>query len=484
MKNIYMKLKNFTEKAIYNDRILFVLSVLLAVFVWGYITSREYPDSSDIIKGVPIDYEASIAGTPAGEENYKIYDADISDVDIRVTANRTKLGYLNKDSFYAKVTTDNYTGEQPVTVNIQLFRAENNDIDCEYHLNDTKKAKVYFYKEITKNFEISSINAPNITASDGYKLKSITCDSVSLTGPEPYINMIDSCTLNLPQKVSYDSRKSLAVNVSPDNLTFLDENGESLNSKLLPYFKKDQITINKKELTVMINISLIKDLSVTYNLVDVPSYFNQDFILNRISLSTPSIYVSSDDPSIAEMDTLPVAADQNISLNDIGLDFSSSFDISKALESYPKLVNDSNVSTCYVNFDNSGLSSKTFDSLTNFYLKNPYSTKYAANYITQRITGVTVIGPSADIEKLTADDFTIEIDISKSTVSNTGKLNTGRNTYTVSILPPEKYKNVWVYGEYTAEIEIYEIPEVTEPAVTSAHPASAYEPQDPFAVTN
>ena len=67
---------------------------------------------------------------------------------------------------------------------------------------DTKnnKVKVYFYKEITKTLDVS-VKAPGITAAEGYKLKSLTCESVSVTGPEPYVNMISECVLNIPQNV-------------------------------------------------------------------------------------------------------------------------------------------------------------------------------------------------------------------------------------------------------------------------------------------
>lgn len=463
MKDVFMKIRNFTEKAIYNDKILLILSVILAIFIWGYITDQKYPDSTEIIRDIAVDYEASLEGTPAGQEGYKIYDADIPNVDIEVTANRKIIGSLDKNSFYAKISTDKYTSEQPVSVNIQIFRSDSNNSDCTFQLVDQKKALVYFYREVSKTINIDTIDAPNITADDGYNLKSITCDSISVTGPEPYINMIKSCTLFLPHNVSYDSRKSFSVDVSLENLTFYDENGDSINEILKPYFDKDDIKINKKDISVMINISMIRNLAITYNLTDVPPDFNKEFITNRLTLSTPSISVSSDDTSIEDMDTLPVDAEQNISLSDITLDFKTSFDIAKALESYPKLTNDTNISTCYVSFDSTGLSEKTFDTLSksNFSLKNPYSSKYSADFITQALTNITVIGPENEISKINADDLIVEVDLSKSPVNGKGKLNAGRNTYNVSIIPSAKYHNVWVTGEHTVDVEISEIYDVT-----------------------
>ena len=249
--------------------------------------------------------------------------------------------------------------------------------------------------------------------------------------------MINSCELNITQNVAYDTRKSFQVTASLGNITFLNENGEDINKIIRPYMSKDQFRINKSELTVMVNISSIKNLDIQYShiITDVPDYFNKQFILDRLSLSTPSITVSS-----------------------INKDFSAAFDLAKALESYPKLNNDSNVVSTYLKFDSTGLAEKTFDSIddSRFTIKNPYKSKYEVQHITQRLDNVTIIGPEEDIEKITADNLTVEIDLSKSSVSGNGKLKTGINTYKALVLLPSKYENVWAYGEYTVDVEIFE----------------------------
>ena len=461
MKNILNKVKLFVERSLERDSVLLVISVLLAVFIWGYITTQKWPDDHIFINDVPVDFEASIAGTPAEAEGYKIYDADVQNADIRVDANRKYIGFLTKEKFYIKVSADNYSGEQPVTAKLTVQKTDDNSYDCDYKLKDPSlnKAKVYFYKEITKTLDVT-VKAPGITAAEGHKLKSLTCESISVTGPEPYVNMISSCELNITQNVAYDTRRSFQVTASLGNITFLNENGEDINKIIRPYMSKNQFTINKSELNVMVNISSIKNLDIQYShiITDVPDYFNRQFILDRLSLSTPSITVSSDDPSIDDIDSLPVSSDESISLSSIGKDFSASFDLTKALESYPKLNNDSNVVSTYLKFDSTGLAEKTFDSIddSRFTIKNPYKSKYEVQHITQRLDNVTIIGPAEDIEKITADNLTVEIDLSKSTVSGNGKLNTGINTYKALVLLPSKYKNVWAFGEYTVDVEIFE----------------------------
>ncbi|MBP1568661.1 MAG: hypothetical protein J6U36_08490, partial [Oscillospiraceae bacterium] len=126
MKNILNKVKLFVERSLERDSVLLVISVLLAVFIWGYITTQKWPDDHIYINDVPVDFEASIAGTPAEAEGYKIYDADVQNADIRVDANRKYIGFLTKEKFYIKVSADNYSGEQPVTAKLTVQKTDDN----------------------------------------------------------------------------------------------------------------------------------------------------------------------------------------------------------------------------------------------------------------------------------------------------------------------------------------------------------------------
>ncbi|MDO5559605.1 MAG: hypothetical protein Q4F95_08415 [Oscillospiraceae bacterium] len=465
MKEFYIKLRNFFDMSIYNNKILLILSLLVSIVIWAFVTQKEYPDSTDTIKNIPIDFEASLYDSAAGKDGYKIYMPGAKSVDINVTANRTKLAFLNNQDFYAKISVDDYkSDQQPVMATVQVFRTETNAVDCTWNIIGSQKIEVYFYKEITRTIDIKdeNINAPNITAAEGFKLTNKTCDSLSITGPEPYINSIDGCMLTLTQSVSYDTRKSIPVEVSLNNLSFYDVEGNELNDTLRPFFSENEIKLNKKDLTVTMYISMISELGISYNIDGVPSYFDEKFIRDRLTLTPATIKVSSDDPSLEDMVSLPVSTDQNIKLSDIGLDFTTVFDINQALISYPSLTNDSNISEAYVTFDSTGLDKKTFKTLSDFKFKNPYSSKYDVEKITQQLTDVTVIGPKSEIDRLTADDLSLEIDISKNSMASNGKPTTGRNFYTVSVIPDSKFKNVWVYGDYTAELEIKEISDISQ----------------------
>ena len=234
----------FIRKIIYNDKILLFLSVFTGIFVWAYVTHKEYPDSEELIKGVHIDFDASIRGTEAEREGYRIYDADISKVDINVKANRTKLAFLDKNDFYATVSVDNYVGEQPVSASIQIFKSNENDVNCSYELYDSTYASIYLYKEVTKKIPVE-VSAPNIKAAAGYKIKSITSEEITVTGPDPIVNSISRCVLNLNYDTSYDERKSHPVSTSLDKLIFYDEEDNSLNGKMQTYFAKDKMKLDK-----------------------------------------------------------------------------------------------------------------------------------------------------------------------------------------------------------------------------------------------
>ncbi len=460
-KNIYSKIVKVTESSIYNNKVLLFLSIFIGVIVWAYITQTVAPDSTITIKDIPVNLEASIAGTAAEKDGYKIYESDITHVDIEVEARRTKLTLLNKNSFIATLSVDKYADEQPVSSVIQVAKAEGNNIDCTYRIVSKSKATVSFYKELTKKLEIFSVNAPNITAAPGYTRSNITCDSILLTGPEPLLNEIDSCVLNMTQKVAYHESTTIPIEPSLDNLTFYDVDNNVINSKLKSYFDEG-IIIFSKNISVTINIlATVENVAINYELYDVPLYFNEDFIRKRLILSPSEITVSSNstDASLSEMTTLDVLSDENISLKDIGLNFSTEFHLNEALESRSsKLINNSQ-SICKVTFDSSGLSSKKIPTVQSsaIKIKNPYPNKFTASILTECINDITLIGPAEDIEKIKSDDLTFEIDISKSTTSDMSVPATGNITYTVTILPSSEYKNVWIYGNYSVVAEISEI---------------------------
>ncbi|MBP1565373.1 MAG: hypothetical protein J6A58_06455 [Oscillospiraceae bacterium] len=457
--------RKFIRKIIYNDKILLFISVFLGIFAWVYVTHKEYPDSEQIISGVQIDFKASIKGTEAEREGYRIYDSDISKVDINVRANRTKLAFLDKNDFYATVSVDNYIGEQPVSLPIQIFKTQSNDVNCSYELYDTTYASVYIYKEITKKIPIE-VAAPNIKAATGYKIKSITAEEITVTGPDHIVNSINRCVLNVDYDTSYDERKSHPVSATLDKLIFYNEEDNPINTEMLPYFIDEKLKIDKDDIIVTVYVSKIKELSLTYNLNNVPSYFDPQFILDRMSLEPSKISVSSDDPSLESIDTLPVASDENISLSEIDMDFTKTFSVTKALESYPKLVNDSKIQELVVTFNSDGLDTKTFDVLSNFSFKNPYSAKYATEAVTKCLTEVKVMGPAADIAKLKADDLILEVDVSKNELSSAGQPYVGQSTYTVTVMPQDqkKFKNIWVVGQYEADVNVTPLRE--EPEIT------------------
>ena len=102
MKNILKKIKLFVERSLERDSVLFVLSVVLAFFIWAYIANSKFPDKTIYFNDVAIDYEASIAGTPAEAEGYKIYDPDMQTADIKVKANRRYESFLHCPLFFSR----------------------------------------------------------------------------------------------------------------------------------------------------------------------------------------------------------------------------------------------------------------------------------------------------------------------------------------------------------------------------------------------
>lgn len=469
-KVIYQKITSATEKSLKNNKFLMVLSIILAFAIWSYITETVAPDVYVQLKGIPVDFDASISGTQAEKDGYRIYESSIETVDIEVSVSRKKQNSIKKNMFTATLSSDRYADDQPVAAEVRVSKTEDNDLDCAYKITSKSKASVTYYKEVTKNIEINNVNAPDITAAEGYTRDSITPGSVTLTGPEPILSEINSCLLKIDRKVSYDSSTTFEITPELENITFYDADNNVLNTKLEKYFKNGSITFSKN-ITVTVNILKYNhEIKIAYAINKIPEYFDEEFIRSRLVLDPQYIAVSldSNDSVLNEMTTLDVLSSDNINLSRIGLDFETEFDITKALANKSSKLKNKSQPKCKVHLDTEGLSSVTIPSLSTENLKiiNPNPSKYAATVQTPSLNNITLIGPSEMLEKISPEDIIMEADISKSNAADMSTPTAGSVNYDVNFILPKEFNNVWVYDAEGTNNVVISVT-VNTPSVTS-----------------
>ncbi|MFQ9871873.1 MAG: hypothetical protein ACLRVT_02255 [Oscillospiraceae bacterium] len=129
-----------------------------------------------------------------------------------------------------------------------------------------------------------------------------------------------------------------------------------------------------------------------------------------------------------------------IDLKTLSLDSSYAFTVELPTD----FVNLDNVTAVSVNFDTSGMKQKTF------YVKNLSVVNAPANYdvsISTKSLRVTVIGPSSEVNEMTADDIVATVDISDQ------EILTGEYKAPVKVAIPGR-GTVWPYGDYSVSINV------------------------------
>ncbi len=446
--------------------VLIILSVILSMILWAVVSQKT--DSQIILRyqNIQIDYNRKLEGTNAELAGYKIYNPEVDKTEINLTANRKDAIKIKPSDYYVSVdmtTSPNiYLETQPVFVNLKVYNKETNEEVSNASISN-RKVQVYFYKNTIK--ELTPFPNASLVSTQNYKSSVVTAKSIRITGPENILDQINSCTfqVNPNNKISFNEEKDdisfsriYKVNKDGNNLYFYDPNMKDITKDVNEYIDKGYIS-HQEEIELTFTWSKKLDLDLTYEITNLPyKNFDVGFIKDRITLSQPSVSVWSKNPSMNDMTTLPVAAEENISLSDIGYDYhGGTFNIAKALENYEELIPDINTAKkCDYTFNTTGLHSKKFENVTNLVSRNPYPDKFSFEIVTEYLKEVTIIGPQEDISVIKPDDLQLLVDISSNDISDNPDFIDSIRTYPVSVTVSEKYPHVWAVGTYQADVLI------------------------------
>ena len=446
--------------------VLIVLSIILSMILWAVVSQKT--DSQIVLHfpNVPINFDKNLQGTNAELAGYKIYNPEFNETSVNITVNRKDAIKIKSSDYYVAVdmaTSPNiYLETQPVFVNLKVYNKDTNDeVPNSSIIN--RKVQVYFFKNTIK--ELTPFPNANLVSTQNYKSNIVTAKSIRITGPENILDKIYSCNfqVNPDNKISFDEKnddisftRKYKINKDGNNLYFYDSNMKDISDEVNEYINKGYIS-HQEEIELTYTWSKKLDLDLTYEITNLPyKNFDVNFIKDRITLSQPKISVWSKNPARNDMTTLPVAAEENISLNNINFDYhGGTFNITKALENYEDLVCDINTSKkCDYTFNTTGLHSKKFENVTNLISRNPYPDKFDFEIVTEYLKEVTIIGPQEDISVIKPDDLQLIVDISSNDVSDNSDFIDSIRTYPVTVTVSEKYPHVWAVGNYQADVLI------------------------------
>lgn len=420
-----MKIKKLRISALfYDNRFLLVFSVIAAILIW-LVVAVEFSETTNIIRNVPvkIDYsriEENMGLEPFGESDFTVdvtvsgkrhivEDDDLID-NLVVTAN---TGYVNS------VGT--------ATLNIDV---SSSSLRPEYTIDAISLASVDVYFDYPKEAEFiieAEIEHEGGLVPDGYYVDDLIFpnnNTVKVSGPETEVNKISRIVARA--EIKNQLRQSATIDAA---LVALTKDGNS------PKF----ISFNRQRDVVNLTIPVYKKVV----LPAVCAFSNK-----------PSDYVEeipftvSVSPSSAEFAVAESKAENLESFEIAAIDFSklsigeNTFTVPAEDINGGKVIDSTESFTVTVTVG--GMSSKAVGvpSQVNF-INIPDG--ITAELIELSTEQLTVIGPSASLEALTAENIVLEVDLSV----------LPDNTLGTVVVPVTMVDNdCWAYGEYTAKIMI------------------------------
>ena len=415
-----MKKQPFFSRWMQNNYVLFAVSLLISMVIWGYMTfTSSSTDTTFTVNDVPIQIELSEDARSLG---LQVFTSDTPKASVTVSGNRTVLGMVNAGDFNvtASASSINAAGNYTLPVSVNKRSTLGN-----FQIDSSSPATISVTVDYFKESDFQLQDGIIFYVEDGYYgAASLPYNTISISGPQSEVLKI--------KKVLAKANVTGTLTETQDvdaQIVLLDENDNEISKKLL--------TLSYD--TVKATVTVLPEKNVDVK----PAFTNKP---DGLEITGSMITVTPSQILLAG----PAKDLNNItSVNLEPIDFSKlkneKVDFDELAISIPENCKSiGNYSSAKVTLDLSGMSTKTItvDKFTVEGLSKDYTSTVTSNSVS-----VIVIGTKADIDKLSAANITAVIDTS----SLSGK------TGSVEMPVTFRFNGVttcWAYGTYQANVTI------------------------------
>ena len=410
-------------KRLFNNSLtLKIISVLIAFVAWLIVIENVDRESYATFRDISIDMTNVEESISTLGLNSVIPDVELANVSVNGVM--YAVGNLTKDDISVAPDVSKVTGagvyELPLVGTILNANGE-----VQISSVTPSRITVRFDTLHSKTLAIeSSLNG--LKSEVGYLIQDelVNPAQVTVTGPEAEVNRINRCEIRteVSEKLSETYSKKSAI-------VLLDKNGTEIVS--------DNLTMDVTEATVTIPVLKIREIPVELQFINVPDHFPLDEL--NFSLSSEAISVAGIEASIDKYASILL---DHIDFKQMGLGSSYAFPV----ELQMGFRNVENVQSVQVTLDSEGLSSRKMD-LENVHVIN-VPLGYKAEPLAETLSGVELIGDTALLEALTADDIVCEVDMKSSSEIAEGQI----------LMPVKVYdpmgRLIWAKGNYEVVVSI------------------------------
>lgn len=408
------RISNFLSRLLKSNRVLAVLSLIVSFILWFNLSQVYNPVSTRDISGVPVTFRVSPSLAADGYEVIKnndikvdvtvsgktAYIASLSASDVKVVANVTGQGvktWTLDGSDNRNFTVVEMSMSQ-VTVMTDIFNRDGEIFDV------TAKA--------------NNVSAPEGLIADAPKVSDTEFSQIKITGAQSVIDEIASvvCEAEVDQLLNESTEFE-------GSIVLFDHDGKTIDSShVFLGFDKANITVP---------ILMKKEVPVVATFVNAPKN-------NPIKATTDiaSVVVKGPQKVIEELKSVEL---EPIDFADITPDAT---EFTQKIIMPETITSSDGITEVTVNLNLSGLASRTITVTNDGF--NPTNVSQGLT-ATMESFDVTVIGPSAELRRITADDILVTADLAS--------YNRGVHSGVAVTVQVLNRDSLWVAGKYTADIK-------------------------------
>lgn len=410
-------------KRLFNNSLtLKIISVLIAFVAWLIVIENVDRESYATFRDISIDMTNVEESISTLGLNSVIPDVELANVSVNGVM--YAVGNLTKDDISVAPDVSKVTGagvyELPLVGTILNANGE-----VQISSVTPSRITVRFDTLHSKTLAIeSSLNG--LKSEVGYLIQDelVNPAQVTVTGPEAEVNRINRCEIRteVSEKLSETYSKKSAI-------VLLDKNGTEIVS--------DNLTMDVTEATVTIPVLKIREIPVELQFINVPDHFPLDEL--NFTLSSEEIAVAGIEASVDKYASILL---DHIDFKQMGPGSTYAFPV----QLQTGFRNVENIQSVQVTLDSEGLSSRKMD-LENVHVIN-VPLGYKAEPLAETLSGVELIGDTALLEALTADDIVCEVDMKSSSEIAEGQI----------LMPVKVYdpmgRLIWAKGNYEVVVSI------------------------------
>ena len=429
---------DFFEKIFYNNKFLFVLSLILSIALWATVKINYSENTTRTITEV----KATIDSTLASENDFVPFvEKGGLNVDVEVSGKSYNINSLKKDDIIVEASSGyiDSAGYKVLT-----FSARSSETGVDITSVNPSSVTVFFDRKANDAFNVEAKikNTEALESTDGYFVgKPVpSLNTVNVSGPASVIENL--------KKVSFVAKvdnELLPLTQTIDVPATISYETDSKRGK--EFLVCSDVGDKSNPATITIPVSKLKTVKTTVKFVGQPKYYDEN---------PPRVVV---DPAQVEISYNP-ADEEYDSYNVATIDFSklqsgkNTFEFDVDEKNAASLV-DKSIKTFKVTVDLGSVSETTIDaSAANIvFLNQSKDHKYTASLKNMGLDSVTIIGPKKSLEKITADMLQIEINVSSLDTSLSGYQRVSISNISIR---SEEINDCWVYGSYRAKVAVSE----------------------------